>query len=40
MDSRIFVKGDKRVPYGTIVELMAKINKAGFSKVALLSEIK
>jgi len=37
---RIFVKGDKEVPYGKIVETMAEIKNAGFTKVALVSEIK
>ena len=37
---RIFVKGDKTVPYGHIVEVMARIHNAGFSKVALVSDIK
>ncbi len=39
-DTRIFVKGDKSVAYGVVVETMAKIKNAGFSKVALISEIK
>lgn len=39
-DTRIFVKGDKNVSYGTIVDTMARIHKAGFEKVALISDIK
>jgi biopolymer transport protein TolR len=39
-DTRIFVKGDKTVSYGTIVELMSRIHSAGFTKVALISDIK
>jgi biopolymer transport protein TolR len=39
-DTRIFVKGDKNVPYGLIVETMAQIHNAGFTKVALISDIK
>ncbi len=38
-DTRIFVKGDKRVQYGVVVETMARIHKAGFTKVALISDI-
>jgi len=38
-DTRIFVKGDKRVPYGVVVDTMAMIHKAGFTKVALISDI-
>lgn len=39
-DTRIFVKGDKAVAYGKIVETMATIQNAGFAKVALVSDIK
>lgn len=39
-DTRIFVKGDKNLAYGKIVETMAQINNAGFTKVALISDIK
>lgn len=39
-DTRIFVKGDKAVAYGKIVETMATIQNAGFTKVALVSDIK
>lgn len=39
-DTRIFVKGDKAVTYGKIVETMATIQNAGFTKVALVSDIK
>ena len=39
-DTRIFVKGDKNVSYGVIVETMAHIHNAGFTKVALISDIK
>lgn len=38
-DTRIFVKGDKNLPYGKIVHLMAEIQAAGFSKVALVSNV-
>jgi biopolymer transport protein TolR len=39
-DERIFVSGDKNVPYGKILETMAEIHNAGFTKVALRSDIK
>jgi len=39
-DTRIFVKGDKSISYGVIVETMARIQNAGFTKVALISDIK
>ena len=37
-DRRIFVRGDKTIPYGTIMEVMATITQGGFTKVALLAE--
>lgn len=39
-DTRIFVRGDKNVSYGLVVETMAQIHNAGFTKVALISDIK
>lgn len=39
-DTRIFVKGDKSIPYGVIVETMSLVYNAGFTKVALISDIK
>lgn len=39
-DTRIFVKGDKNVSYGVIVETMSRVHNAGFTKVALISDIK
>ncbi len=39
-DSRIFVRGDKNVNYGEVVNIVAEIQAAGFSKVALISDIK
>jgi biopolymer transport protein TolR len=39
-DKKIFVKGDKNIAYGDIVEVMALIYNAGFTKVALVSDIK
>jgi biopolymer transport protein TolR len=36
---KVFVRGDKRVPYGDIMMIMGKISKAGFSKVALMAEL-
>ena len=38
LDRRIFVRGDKGVPYGRIMEVMATITQGGFTKVALLAE--
>jgi biopolymer transport protein TolR len=39
-DTRIFVRGDKNVSYGEVVNLMGEIHNAGFTKVALISSIK
>jgi biopolymer transport protein TolR len=39
-DERIFVSGDKNVPYGKILETIAEIQNAGFTKVALKSDTK
>ena len=37
-DTRIFVRGDKAINYGRIMEVMSTINQAGFRKVALVAE--
>ena len=37
--SKIFVKGDRRLQYGMIVGLIAQIKNAGFTGVALVSDI-
>jgi biopolymer transport protein TolR len=38
-DARIFVRGDKQLAYGKIMEVMGSISAAGFSKVALVAEL-
>ncbi len=40
MDTRIFVRGDKNLSYGKIMAVVGEINAAGFSKVALITNIK
>ena len=37
-DTRIYVRGDRIVAYGRIMEIMGKINSAGYVKVALVTE--
>jgi biopolymer transport protein TolR len=37
-DRRIFVRGDKDIAYGRIMEVMGTITQGGFTKVALLAE--
>ncbi|MFO0389552.1 MAG: protein TolR [Alphaproteobacteria bacterium] len=38
-DTRIFVRGDKSVDYGKIMQVVGEVNAAGFNKVALLTEV-
>jgi biopolymer transport protein TolR len=38
-DTRIFVRGDKTVAYGRIVEVMGTVSSAGFNHVALIAEL-
>ena len=38
-ETRIFVRGDKSVAYGKIMEVMGAISLAGFNKVALVAEL-
>ncbi len=38
MTRRIFVRGDKSIPYGQVMQVMATIAGGGFTKVALLAE--
>ena len=37
---KIYVKADKSINYGKVMELMTMINKSGFSKVALVTRLK
>ncbi|WP_347938630.1 protein TolR [Rickettsia oklahomensis] len=39
-DTRIFIRGDRNVSYGQVVEIVAEIHVAGFSRVSLISNIK
>lgn len=38
-DTRIYVRGDKKLPYGQIMETMGAIAAAGFSRVSLIAEL-
>jgi biopolymer transport protein TolR len=38
-DERIYVRGDKTVNYGTMMQIMGRLNSAGFRKVALVTEV-
>ena len=39
-ETRIYVRGDKLVDYGKVMAVVSEINKSGFGKIALLTEIK
>ena len=36
---RIYVRGDKNVPYGLVLETISKIKSSGFKKVALVAKL-
>ena len=38
-DLRIFVRGDREISYGRIMEVMGMISDAGYAKVALIAEL-
>ena len=38
-DERIYVRGDKKVDYGTVMKVMARLSAAGFKRVALVTEV-
>ena len=38
-DARIFVRGDKKVDYGTMMQVMGRLSGAGFHRVALVTEV-
>lgn len=38
-DARIFVRGDRDLSYGRIIEIMGLVSAAGYSKVALVAEL-
>lgn len=38
-DTRIFVRGDKEIRYGLVMEIMGAINSAGFGKVSLITKM-
>jgi len=38
-DVRVFVRGDKTVDYGRVMEVMGTLNAAGYRKVALIAEL-
>jgi biopolymer transport protein TolR len=38
-DERIYVRGDKKVDYGTMMRVMGRLSAAGFRRVALVTEV-
>jgi biopolymer transport protein TolR len=39
LDERIFVRGDTKVDYGTVMRVMGRLSAAGFRHVALVTEV-
>src|SRR4030081_639449 len=39
MEERIFVRGDRKVDYGTVMRVMGRLSSAGFRRVALITEV-
>ncbi len=37
-DARVYVRGDKKVEYGTMMKVMGRLSSAGFHRVALVTE--
>ena len=38
-ETRVFVRGDKSVPYGEVIAIMAQVQSAGFNRVALITKL-
>jgi biopolymer transport protein TolR len=38
-DERLYVRGDRRVDYGTVMKVMGRLSGAGFHRVALVTEV-
>ena len=39
LDERVFVRGDKRVDYGRVAQVMSIVTTAGYKRVALVTEV-
>ena len=37
-EARVYVRGDKKVDYGTMMKVMGRLSSAGFHRVALVTE--
>ena len=38
-DTRIYLRGDRTVSYGRMMQVMGRVNAAGFTRVALIAEL-
>ena len=38
-EERIYVRGDRKVDYGTVMRVMGRLSAAGFRRVALVTEV-
>ena len=38
-DARIFVRGDKAINYGRVMQVIGGLNEAGFTRIALIAEL-
>ncbi|MHA1154276.1 MAG: ExbD/TolR family protein, partial [Alphaproteobacteria bacterium] len=38
-NTRIYLRGDKAINYGRVMEVMSTVNVAGFTRVALITEL-
>jgi len=38
-DTRIYLRGDRNIDYGRIMQVMGNVNAAGFRRVALIAEL-
>ena len=39
LDERVYVRGDKKVDYGTMMRVMGRLSAAGYHRVALVTEV-
>src|SRR5271170_5027318 len=39
VDERIYVRGDRKVDYGTMMRVMGRLSAAGYHRVALVTEV-
>ncbi len=39
LDERVYVRGDKKVDYGTMMRVMGRLSAAGYHRVAMVTEV-